>query len=125
MALVDCYNCFVNMKTECGMPDMGCLLCRTYGNGLGEIKSEYRHKSVEILDNGVLVKFVPPTYSCLLCKDTKVYEYQIYDPDLVDDSYSEPVLNTPHIKCACGACCNDQHQIDYAAAKAKYMASKK
>ena len=123
MALVDCYNCFTNMHTECGMPDMGCLLCRTHGNGLGEIKPEFRYKSVKILENGSYVEFVPPTYSCLLCKDMKKRMYQIHVPALVDHSYSDPDLDMPNAECACAICCPEQHRADYDAAKTKYSVS--
>ena len=60
MDLVDCYNCFGVTRWECGFPVRGCLLCYTYGDGLGHLKKEYRYKSVEIPHGNHIDKFTPP-----------------------------------------------------------------
>jgi len=102
-----CYNCFGN--TECGIPMPGCLLCRTYGNSFGQLKKEYRFKSVTIKDKkGKSHIFTPPSYKCLMCKDLGVFDKQVWVSSMATDSCSDNGLHLmPVIKVPCCICHND------------------
>jgi hypothetical protein len=116
-----CYGCRgANETTECGYPMWGCLLCETYGDRHGNLLVEYRHK--EVIINGQTFK--PPTYTCLFCKDTKVYDYQVYIESLQDDMWSDGGLhNMPLVKVACHSCCHVQYEKQYEEAKSKVLVS--
>jgi hypothetical protein len=118
--LTQCYGCRgANEILECGFPMWGCLLCKTYGDGCGNLLIEYRYREV-IIDGQT---FVPPQYECLFCKDTKVYDYQVYVESLKDDMWSDGGLhNMPTVKVACHSCCNMEHEKQYEDAKSKVFA---
>jgi len=120
--LVDCYNCCGgNTRTECGLPLFGCELCEMCGDGKGHIYSKYRSIPITI-GNQI---FTPPTYSCLWCKDTKKATYSIWDPDLVNSSWSDHgAHNMPQVMVACRACMEKEHQVEYENAKTNYFNSK-
>ncbi len=115
----DCYGCRgANQRSECGFLEFGCLLCQTYGDGQGKLRVEYRQKEVKIGNE----TFTPPEYVCLYCKDTHVYEYQVYVESLRDESWSDGGLhNMPLIKVACHACCEQEHNLEYEQAKAEIL----
>jgi hypothetical protein len=114
-----CYNCQgTNQGTECGFPMSGCLLCEAYGGGHGNLLKEYRYKLVTIGGQ----TFTPPTYSCLFCKDTKLYEYEIYVKSLYDDRWSDGGQhNMPRVKVACHSCSEQKHNLEYDQARAKIV----
>lgn len=116
-----CYGCRgANESSECGYPTWGCLLCETYGDRHGNLRLEYRHK--EIVIGGQT--FSPPQYTCLYCKDSKVYDYQIYIDSLIDDGWSDGGMhNMPIVQVACHSCCNTEHEKQYDKAKLKVLAS--
>jgi len=75
---VPCYNCTgAKSRYSCGIPMLGCLLCETYGDSDGNIEEAYSIGSVEIISGGKTYTFNPPSYTCLLCCDTKKIETEI------------------------------------------------
>lgn len=126
-----CYNCTgANMHMMCGFPQAGCILCQTYGDGAGNLLKEYRYRTVTITADDYkgdpkTHTFVPPTYSCLTCKDTKVYHYQIWDKDLEDECSDHGAHNMPNANVACHKCLPTEHETEYEAAKKNYFNNKK
>lgn len=81
-----CYNCNgINTIFQLGEPVYGCLLCKTYGDGNGNIKIEMRNKAVEI--EGMY--FRPPKYVCIFCRDTKIQTKKVWIDNLKEPSYSD------------------------------------
>ncbi len=129
----DCYGC-TGAKTQimCGWPMSGCLLCKTYGDNMGKLKKEFRHKTVEVryVDHKgteQVKTFVPPSYSCTMCEDKKVAKYMFCDDDLRQPMCSDGGLhNMPRVTIACHKCCSEEeHNTQMEAEKAKYFAAKK
>ncbi len=119
---VDCYNCTgSNTRSMCGMPMLGCLLCQTHGKGFGSLLQEYRNKPVEIATKNGIIKFTPPAYSCLTCKDSKRKKMMVYDKDKLDNGCSDACHNMPMFEVACYACCGDAHHTELEEAKAAYF----
>jgi hypothetical protein len=99
----------------------GCELCETYGQGDGELFAEYRYGEVKIGDK----IFTPPTWSCLVCHDTKIASRQIWDEALEDAGCSDGGdHNMPLVKVACFKCCPDQSDQEFAIAEKEYYQSK-
>ena len=127
MELTDCYNC-TGAKTyiECGFPIYGCLLCKQYGNGIGKLQKEYRHKSVQIKDDdGNVHVFDPPLYTCLFCKDSKKVPYRIWDKELQNNSSDHGSSIMPRGLVACQSCDQENHKKDVEKAYQDYYANKK
>ena len=126
----NCYNCTgANIHLLCGFPQPGCLLCRTYGDGVGKLLVAYRHISVEITTENYGVtqthKFSPPSYECLTCKDTKKFKYRIWDDALVDNGCSDHgEHNMPKFAVACHKCLPEQHETEFETAKKNYFKNK-
>lgn len=120
---VDCYNCTgAKMHTMCGFPMPGCVLCETHGQGHGELFQDFSKITVQIGTE----TFVPPDYSCLMCKDSKVASRQIWDEDLVDDGFSDHgAHNMPQVEVACWKCCPEKADIEFKLAETNYFNKKK
>jgi hypothetical protein len=100
-----CYNCTgANMRSTCGFPMFGCVLCKTYGDGKGNLLEEYYNEEVKITVGKTEQVFTPPNYKCLECKDSFVVMYEIYDEDCVDDGCSDPCAFMPKVKARCEEC---------------------
>jgi hypothetical protein len=122
-----CYECNgQNISTECGVPQLGCTLCDTYGPNNGYMLREYRYKTLHNITNGVQKTFVPPPYECVECKDTKQSKYIVWDKKLEDPSWSDHGTgNMPYVNASCRECCKNTHTSDYEKATAEYFAKQK
>jgi hypothetical protein len=100
-AFAGCYNCGgTQMRRMCGMPQMGCSLCRTYGDGRGRLLKRYRQESVVIGD----LRYTPPPWQCLWCHDTQVCERSVWIDRIVANGCSfrgvyMPVASVPCFQC--------------------------
>lgn len=89
----------------------GCVFCEKFGNGSGYIYEEHRfvEKSLEVYNEisrkNEIKLFIPPTYFCLACKDTKVTKCGIVIKKLVDKMQ---MVDLP-----CYLCNPEQHTRDY------------
>lgn len=128
---VSCYNC-TGSKAHimCGFPMHGCRLCEAHGDGHGNLLKEFRYRTVEVpyLDaDGVeqILKFEPPAYSCLWCKDTKKVMRKIWDPELVMRGCSDGGDHRmPRFEVACHTCCPEQSEAELRSAKLTYFTAK-
>lgn len=114
--MTPCYNCN-GAKTDfmCSMPIMGCVLCRTYGDGEGNMLKKYRYRELEIEG----IKLSPPMVTCIWCNDSKKIERNIWDHRMIDDEdqsdFAERYM--PLVILPCFKCQNDQYEKDLAEVK--------
>jgi hypothetical protein len=108
--LTDCYNC-TGEKTVYvkGKPQLGCILCKNYGNNKGKLYKKYRNEQVEIHSNmdkiNLVEVFTPPSYECVTCKDSLKANYRIWMKKREDPrSYEKSFYNMPVIELPCHKC---------------------
>lgn len=101
-AQVDCYNCSgANRIMVCGLPLLGCPVCEKYGDGWGNLNSDYPREPV-IIDG---VTYSPPPFDCVWCKDTGKFQRIIWDERLRNEHSSDyghhlmPKRDLPCFKC--------------------------
>ena len=116
---VSCYNCTgANTMMMCGFPEFGCALCKTHGLGFGKLFASYRDKTV-IIDGQT---YIPPSYSCLFCKDKKVTKRTIWDNRLTDDSWSDHGEHAmPRVVLPCSECLPDEFKEQYERTKKEIL----
>lgn len=101
---VPCYHCVGPRKgdRECGFVTWGCDLCRTYGNGNGDLKREYRYQQVEVTIDKLTTHFEPPPYECVWCQDQGTSWYPTWSSD----------FDTPKTLMRCHMCHSEEHNLD-------------
>ncbi|AYV77696.1 MAG: hypothetical protein Edafosvirus1_27 [Edafosvirus sp.] len=119
----DCYACMDHLWSPMNVPD--CLLCKApHGEGWGKLYKEFRMKVVTVTDkNGRTVTFNPPSYTCVLCKDTKQYKYWVKDPNVLPGTVADghPSIGNEPEEMACHRCMKSQYEIDNVMAQQKYL----
>ena len=123
----NCYNCTgSHLRIQCGMPMLGCTLCKAYGNGRGMIKNEFRDVEISFSDNGLEYTFKPPSYQCLWCEDKKIDKYILWDNDYqCSISTDSGMHQMPRITAPCKSCCPETHEEAYQTGKDIYFECKK
>jgi len=122
---VDCYACMDKLWHP--MQGPMCILCVSpRGNGWGGLYKEYRNQVVTVTNkDDKTVVFDPPSYSCVLCKDTKKSKYWIDDPNILPGLPMPmdgcPTVGDEATTLSCHRCMKEQHKIDYKKVQQTYV----
>lgn len=83
--LITCYNCNgIKAKYHGGCENisiLGCILCRNYGDGYGQIYKKIRYVKLNFRVGLKKYNFTPPTYECLWCSDLKLSYRRCWDSE--------------------------------------------
>lgn len=114
--LLPCYNCIEHPRILCGMYQLGCILCRKYGDGRGKLYGCYNPKTEQLIvskDDGTEFVFKHPGYDCIYCKDTRKTETKLHISEFLDETYSNPFHDMPIIllPCTCCTCTSEQRKL--------------
>ncbi|AYV77792.1 MAG: hypothetical protein Edafosvirus1_123 [Edafosvirus sp.] len=119
--MVDCYAC--GDKIFQPMQPRNCLLCKSpQGHNNGQIYITFRKDVVKVIgEDGKEVVFIPPSYSCVRCKDTKKYKYWVMDPNVKQPCDGYITIGSEPEEMACDYCMVKQYVIDFKNAQKKYV----
>lgn len=101
--LSPCYNCNGKKRLwQNGIPHLGCVLCKNFGDGKGNIRNKFREEQKLVAES---MSFFAPSFSCVFCEDTKMVTEKVWVRDFIETQYSDkgwsimPYLTFPCTHC--------------------------